>query len=207
MFAYGKGGTAAKGAMRSELPSGGTDTIQDRLGTRSVTLVGLMGAGKTTVGRRLAALLDLPFHDTDHEIELVSRMSIPELFESYGEPEFRALEARVVGRLTAEGPQVVATGGGAYMHEETRSLLKQSAITVWLKADLDTLMDRVRRRANRPLLKQDDPRAVMRGLIETRYPIYAEADITIPTRNVKRDVIAQEIIEALDRHLATETDR
>jgi len=177
------------------------------LGRRNLVFVGLMGAGKSAIGRLVAQMLEIPFVDSDHEIERVSRMTIPELFEAYGEPEFRALEARVVGRLTAEGPQVVATGGGAYMHEETRSLLKQSAITVWLKADLDTLMDRVRRRANRPLLKQDDPRAVMRGLIETRYPIYAEADITIPTRNVKRDVIAQEIVEALDRHLATETHR
>ncbi|MEF2552905.1 shikimate kinase [Aurantimonas sp. A2-1-M11] len=193
--------------MRSELSSGGTDTLQDRLGKRSITLVGLMGAGKTTVGRRLASLLGLPFRDTDHEIELVSRMSIADLFEAYGEPEFRALEARVVARLVADGPQVVATGGGAYMHDETRALLKRSAVTVWLKADLDTLMDRVRRRGNRPLLQQDDPREVMRGLIERRYPLYGEADIIISTRNVKRDVIAQEIIEALDRHLATETDR
>lgn len=185
----------------------GAAAIQDRLGNRSIALIGLMGAGKTTVGRRLAALLALPFRDTDVEIEAASRMTIPELFEAYGEPEFRALEARVVARLAAEGPQVIATGGGAYLHAETRAMLKQTAITVWLKADLETLMERVSRRSNRPLLKTDDPREVMRRLIDIRYPVYAEADITVGTRDVKRDIIAAEILEALDRHLETESIR
>ena len=120
--------------------------LRERLGSRTIALVGLMGAGKTPVGRRLAWLLSLPFRGSDVEIEEVSRMTIPELFEAYGEPEFRALEARVVQRLAMEGPQVVGTGGGAYMNSETRERLKSMAVTVWLKADLDTLMERVARR-------------------------------------------------------------
>ncbi|MBC8128941.1 MAG: shikimate kinase [Rhizobiaceae bacterium] len=175
--------------------------IAARLGTRCVALIGLMGAGKTTVGRRLAQLLDLPFRDTDTEIETAARMTVAELFAAYGEPEFRALEARVVARLAQEGPQVLATGGGAYMAADTRAVLAEKAVTVWLKADLDVLMDRVGRRTTRPLLDNADPRGVMAALIETRYPVYAEADITILSRNVRREVIADEIAEALDRHL------
>ncbi|MEX6506403.1 shikimate kinase [Jiella sp. M17.18] len=183
------------------------DSVQDRLGRRSVVLIGLMGAGKTTVGRKLASLVGLPFRDSDAEIEAASRMSVPELFEAYGEPEFRALEARVIARLTQEGPQVLATGGGAYMREETRLLFRTCAVTVWLKADLDTLMERVSRRQNRPLLKNDNPREVMQRLIDIRYPVYAEADLTIVSRNVRREVVAEEIVAALDRHLATESAR
>lgn len=179
-----------------------TTRLRDRLGQRPITLIGLMGAGKTTVGRRLAKLLDLPFRDTDVEIETASRMSIPELFEAYGEPEFRALEARVVARLACEGPQVLATGGGAYMSEATRRMLRETAVTVWLKADLEILMERVSRRSNRPLLKAADPRAVMRDLMDRRYPIYAEADIVVDSRDVRRDIVAQEIATALWRHLA-----
>lgn len=185
--------------MRDEVATLSPMSLVERLAGRPVVLVGLMGAGKTTVGRRLAQLLDLPFRDTDNEIEKAARMSVPELFEAYGEPEFRALEARVVSRLVAGGPQIIATGGGAYMNEETRALLKRDAVTVWLKADLDLLMDRVSRRSNRPLLRTADPRQVMSDLMEKRYPVYAEADITIETRNAKRDVIANEIVGALER--------
>ncbi|WP_246191452.1 shikimate kinase [Aureimonas leprariae] len=175
--------------------------IASRLGRRSVVLIGLMGAGKSTVGRRLAQRLDVPFQDTDTEIEAVSRMTIPELFAAYGEDEFRALERRIVARLAAEGPQVLATGGGAFMSEETRSVLATRAVTVWLNADLDTLMERVMRRNNRPLLKTGDPRETMRRLMETRYPVYGLADITVHSRQVKRETVAEEIVEALDRHL------
>ncbi|MCK5930550.1 MAG: shikimate kinase [Fulvimarina manganoxydans] len=175
--------------------------LRERLGLRTIALVGLMGAGKTTVGRRLASLLSLPFRDSDVEIEEVSRMTIPELFEAYGEPEFRALEARVVQRLAVEGPQVVGTGGGAYMNGETRERLKSTAVTVWLKADLDTLMERVSRRSNRPLLKTADPRETMRRLIKERYPIYGQADIVIESRNVKREQVAGEVAEAVQAFL------
>ncbi|SMC93997.1 shikimate kinase [Fulvimarina manganoxydans] len=175
--------------------------LRERLGSRTIALVGLMGAGKTTVGRRLASLLGLPFRDSDVEIEEVSRMTIPELFEAYGEPEFRALEARVVQRLAVEGPQVVGTGGGAYMNGETRERLKSTAVTVWLKADLDTLMERVSRRSNRPLLKTADPRETMRRLIKERYPIYGQADIVIESRNVKREQVASEVAEAVQAFL------
>lgn len=175
--------------------------LRERLGSRTIALVGLMGAGKTTVGRRLASLLSLPFRDSDVEIEEVSRMTIPELFEAYGEPEFRALEARVVQRLAMEGPQVVGTGGGAYMNSETRERLKSMAVTVWLKADLDTLMDRVSRRGNRPLLKTADPRETMRRLITERYPVYGEADVVIESRNVKREQVAGEVAEAVQAFL------
>ena len=128
-------------------------------------------------------------------------MSIAELFEAYGEPEFRALEARVVTRLAVEGPQVLATGGGAYMAEATREVLRRCAVTVWLKADIDTLMERVGRRSDRPLLKARDPRQVMQDLMAARYPVYGQADITIQSRNVRRDVVAEEIVEALARHV------
>jgi shikimate kinase len=172
-----------------------------------VTLIGLMGAGKTTVGRKLAHSLSVPFRDSDAEIESASRMSVPELFEAYGEPEFRALEARVIARLAGEGPQVLATGGGAFMREETRDILREKAVTVWLKADLATLMERVSKRAGRPLLQAPDPEAVMRNLIELRYPVYATADITVCTRNVKREVIAAEIVEALHHFLEEDAAR
>lgn len=170
-----------------------------RLAGRSVAIVGLMGAGKTTVGKRVSQMLGLPFHDSDQEIEAASRMSVPELFAHYGEPEFRALEARVIARLAEDGPSVLSTGGGAYMHEETRERLRASAVTVWLKADLDLLMERVSRRSDRPLLQAPDPKVVMRDLMEARYPFYAQADITVLSRNVKREVVAQEVIAAIAR--------
>lgn len=167
------------------------------LGGRSLALVGLMGAGKTTIGRRLASILSLPFHDSDAEIEAAARMSVPELFAQYGEPEFRALEARVIARLCEGRQAVISTGGGAYMRDETREVLRAHAVTVWLRADLAVLMERVSRRPGRPLLDAPDPRAVMRGLMDARYPVYAQADLAVESRNVKRDTIAREIIDHL----------
>ena len=193
------GGTIER--MSGETVAEQETTVRARLGGRPIVLVGLMGAGKTTVGRRVATLLSLPFVDSDNEIESVSTMSVPELFEAYGEPEFRALEARVISRLVQQGPRVIATGGGAYMDANTRALLSGNAVTIWLKADLETLMDRVARRANRPLLKAADPKKVMRELMDKRYPVYAEADLTVTSRPVKREVIAAELVQALDRHL------
>jgi len=177
-------------------------TVRDRLGDRAIVFVGLMGAGKTAIGRRVAQLLDLRFIDSDHEIEAVSRMSIPELFETYGEPEFRALEQRVIDRLLREGPCVVSTGGGAFMAAGTRERIAERGVSVWLKADLDLLMERVSRNQNRPLLKAPDPRAVMERLMAERYPVYAEADITVETRDAKREIIADETLARLGEHLA-----
>ena len=175
--------------------------VRDRLGERAIVFVGLMGAGKTAIGRRVAQLLDLPFIDSDHEIEAVSRMTIPELFETYGEPEFRALEQRVIDRLLREGPCVVSTGGGAFMAANTRERIAEHGVSVWLKADLDLLMERVSRNQNRPLLKSPDPRAVMERLMAERYPVYAEADITVETRDAKREIIADETLAKLGDHL------
>jgi len=146
--------------------------------------------------------LQLPFADSDHEIESVSRMTVPELFEAYGEVEFRALEQRVVTRLVADGPAVIGTGGGAFMNADTRAAIRANGISIWLKADLDTLMERVARRQNRPLLKNPDPRAVMRKLMEDRYPVYGEADLTVVSRDARHSVIAGEVIEAVDAKLA-----
>lgn len=172
-----------------------------RLGARSIVFVGLMGAGKTAIGRRVGSMLGLPFIDSDHEIESVSRMSIPELFERYGEPEFRTLEQRVIGRLLENGPQVLSTGGGAFMKEETREAIAGHALSVWLKADLDTLFERVSKKQNRPLLRNDNPKAVLEKLMLERYPVYALADVTVPTRDERKEVIAGEVIEAIGRHL------
>jgi shikimate kinase len=181
--------------------------VLDSIGRRSIVFVGLMGAGKTAIGRKVAQALRLPFIDSDHEIEAVSRMTIPDLFERYGETEFRALEERVVGRLLENGPQVVSTGGGAYMNERTREAIAANGLSVWLKADLDTLMTRVAKKQNRPLLKTADPRAVMQRLMAERHPIYALADLTVNTRDDRREVIAAEVIQALAALLARRETR
>lgn len=186
---------------RENLAHGGATELAGRLGNRPIVLVGLMGAGKTAIGRRVAAELRLPFVDSDHEIEAASRMSVPDLFEKYGEDEFRALEQRVIARLLHEGARVLATGGGAFMNDETRAAIREAAVSVWLKADLDTLMGRVVKRQNRPLLKSDNPRAVMEKLMVVRYPVYAEADVTVQTRDERREVIADEVIAAVDAFL------
>lgn len=167
------------------------------LGRRSIVFVGLMGAGKTAIGRRVAGALGLSFTDSDHEIEAVSRMTVPELFERYGEAEFRALEQRVIARILDNGPQVLSTGGGAYMNDQTRRAIADHGISVWLKADIDILMDRVVKKQDRPLLKNPDPRAVMLRLMNERYPVYANADVTVVTRNETKDVIAEEVIAAI----------
>lgn len=190
------------GQAETIVPAADAARLLAGLGTRPIVFVGLMGAGKTAIGRRVAAALSVPFVDSDQEIERVSRMSIPELFEHYGEPEFRALEQRVILRLLENGPRVVSTGGGAFMNPEIRGAVRRNAISVWLKADLDTLMERVSKRQNRPLLRTADPRATMRKLMDERYPVYAGAGITVPTRQEKREVIAAEVIAAIGAHLA-----
>ncbi len=174
--------------------------LLEKLGQRSIVLVGLMGAGKTAIGRKIATALGLAFIDSDQEIEDVSRMSIPELFELYGEPEFRALEQRVIARVLEGGPQILSTGGGAYMNAHTREAIASNAVSVWLKADLDLLMERVSKKQNRPLLKNDNPRAVLQKLMDVRYPVYATAEIAVTTRDERKDVIAAEVVEALAGH-------
>jgi shikimate kinase len=176
-------------------------SIRERLGHRSIVLVGLMGAGKSTVGKKLATLVELPFFDADHEIEKVSTMTIPELFEAYGEAEFRDLERRVIARMLEDGPIVLATGGGAYMNDQTRRAIASEGISLWLKAELDVLMGRVVRKQNRPLLKNDNPRGVMERLMSERHPVYALADLTINSREEKKEVIALEAMQAIANHL------
>ncbi|TJW12977.1 MAG: shikimate kinase [Mesorhizobium sp.] len=171
-----------------------------RLGDRSIVFVGLMGAGKTAIGRKVAAMLALPFIDSDQEIESVSRMTVPELFERYGETEFRALEQRVILRVLENGPQVLSTGGGAFMNAQTREAIASHGVSVWLNAELDLLMDRVSKKQNRPLLKSADPRAVLKQLMTDRYPVYAAADVTVPTRDDRKEVIAAEVVDAICAH-------
>ncbi|MFZ2099373.1 MAG: shikimate kinase [Oricola sp.] len=177
------------------------DKARALLGQRSIVLVGLMGAGKSAVGRKVAAMLDLPFVDADSEIETVSKMTIPELFEQYGEPEFRALEKRVVTRLLKTGPQVLATGGGAFINESTRQAIRRRGVSVWLSADIDILMERVSRRQNRPLLRNADPRGVMQKLMAERYPVYATADIEVKSRDISKEEMAANVVAALARWL------
>ena len=171
--------------------------ITSALGKRSVVLVGMMGAGKSTIGRRLAARLRLPFLDADIEIEAAAGMSIPDIFATHGEPYFRDGEARVIARLLDGGPAVIATGGGAFMREETRIRIRDKAVSLWLKADVDTIMKRVKRRADRPLLQTEDPAATVSRLLEQREPVYQSADLTIASRDVPHDRIVEECIDAL----------
>jgi shikimate kinase len=181
-------------------------TIREALGNKSIVLVGLMGAGKSTVGKKLASLVELPFFDADHEIEKVSTMTIPELFEAYGEAEFRDLERRVIARMLEEGPIVLATGGGAYMNEQTREAIASEAVSLWLKAELDVLMTRVARKQNRPLLKNSDPRGVMERLMTERHPVYALANLTISSREEKKEIIAFEAMQAIAGYLSGQAD-
>lgn len=167
------------------------------LGRRSVVLVGMMGAGKSSIGRRAAARLGIPFVDADTEIETAAGMTIPDIFATRGEAEFRAGEARVIVRLLEGGPQVLATGGGAFLNAETRAAIAAKGISVWLRAELDILMKRIRRRQDRPLLKTEDPGATLRHLLDARDPIYALADLVVQSREVPHDKIVDEILSAL----------
>lgn len=176
--------------------------IVDALGRRSLVLVGMMGAGKSSVGRKLATRLAMPFVDADTEIETAAGMTIPEIFEVRGEPEFRSGEQRVIARLLDGGPQVLATGGGAYMNAETRRLIGQKGVSIWLKAEFDILMRRIKRRNDRPLLRTADPESMLKRLIDERYPVYALADLTVESRDVSHEVIVDEVIEALAHHLS-----
>ena len=172
------------------------------LGRRSIVLVGMMGAGKSSIGRRLANRLCVPFVDADIEIEKAAGMSISEMFSTHGEPYFRAGEMRVIARLLESGPQVLATGGGAFMNAETRAAVRAKGISVWLRATLEVLNRRIKRRGDRPLLKNTDPADTLRRLIDERYPVYAEADLTVESRDVPHETIVDEILEALRGRLA-----
>jgi shikimate kinase len=172
------------------------------LASRSVVLVGMMGAGKSSIGRRVALRLGIPFVDADVEIEKAAGMTITDIFATRGEGDFRAGEARVIARLLDTGPQVLATGGGAFMNPDTRGLIAAKGVSVWLKAEFEVLMRRIRRRHDRPLLKTDDPAARLKQLMVERYPIYALADVTIHSREVPHDKIVEEIVDALAQRLA-----
>ncbi len=175
--------------------------IAPALGPRVVVLVGMMGAGKSSIGRRLAARLDIPFVDADTEIEKAAGMTIPDIFATRGEAEFRAGEARVIARLLDGGAKVLATGGGAFMNPDTRALIAAKAVSVWLRAEFEVLMRRIKRRHDRPLLKTDDPGTTLRELMVARYPVYAEADLTVHSREVPHERIVDEIVSALAGHL------
>lgn len=192
----GRGGADPQGGPSAEERSSDVREALAALDGRSIVLVGMMGAGKTSVGRRLAATLDVPFADADAEIERVADMSIPEIFERYGEAFFRDKEARVVARLL-EGQKVLATGGGAWMNPETRERIAQAGVSVWLSADFEVLLRRVKKRGGRPLLAKPDPEAALRRLIDERYPTYALADVTIVSRDAPHERTVADLIEAI----------
>lgn len=181
--------------------------LANKLAETPLVLVGMMGAGKTTVGRRLASRLGRQFIDSDEEIERAAQMSIPEIFEQRGEAEFRAGEMRVIARLLKEKDVVLATGGGAFVNPDTRALVKAEAVSVWLKADIDVLFERVSRRSNRPLLKTADPKGTLEKLVADRYPIYAEADVTVISRDVPQDTMAGDVVSALLNHFKQARDK
>ncbi|AXS42290.1 shikimate kinase [Breoghania sp. L-A4] len=178
------------------------DRLRERLGARSIVLVGMMGCGKTSVGRQLAARLKIPFVDADHEIEEAANLTVPEIFARHGEDYFRAGERRVIARLLGQPPRVLATGGGAFMNAQTRANIAERGVSVWLKGDFETLFARVSRRTSRPLLQNPDPEGVMRKLLAERDPVYAQADVTVISRDVPHEVIVDEILAGLDDYFA-----
>ena len=169
---------------------------------KTIVLIGMMGAGKTCIGRKLAERLGLPFIDADQEIADAAGCSIPDIFARHGEAAFREGERRVIGRLLEEPVHILATGGGAFMSEQTRSKIRDKAISVWLRADIDLLLRRVARRNNRPLLQQGDPRQVLEKLMAERYPVYSEADIIVDSMDGPRDTMVNKVYDAIVDYLA-----
>jgi shikimate kinase len=175
----------------SHQPSAMAAQLRELLGNRSFVMIGLMGAGKSAIGRRLATRLNLPFVDADAEIEGAAGESIEAIFAEHGEAYFRDGERRVIARLLEQGPQVLSTGGGAFMNDATREKIRERGVSIWLNAGIDLLMQRVSRRDNRPLLKNGNPREIMEGLIAERYPVYALADFTVESRDVAHDTMVE----------------
>lgn len=190
-------------AAQRELQGRTPDALRALLGPRSVTLVGMPGSGKSSIGRRLAPRLDMPFVDADAKIEeAAGGMTIADIFAKHGEAEFRALEARVIARLLDDGPSVIATGGGALMNEQTRLQVRQRSVSIWLKADVPILLRRVRRKNDRPLLRGNDPEATLKRLLAEREPIYAESDVVVTSREAPHDAVVDAIMDELGRLLA-----
>ncbi|MCZ2203547.1 shikimate kinase [Bartonella sp. A05] len=175
-----------------------------RLNQHTLVFVGLMGAGKTVIGKRVATILHLPFYDSDQEIEKAAQMTINEIFEIYGESEFRAVERRVITNLIKKGPIVLATGGGAYMNEDIRKTIQKNGISIWLKADINVLIERVSRRLTRPLLQTESPKETMQKLMEQRYPIYAKANLMINSQKKCYHAVARDVVRSVQRYLYTE---
>jgi len=188
-------------AIQKPAESGPESVVVRALGGRSIVLIGMMGAGKSSIGRRLAGRLGIPFIDADAEIESAAGMTIPEIFEKHGEPYFRAGEARVIARLLDNGPQVLATGGGSVMDPQTRALIGQKGISIWLKADIDVLLKRTKRRNDRPLVEK------IKDLLPVREPIYAQADIIIQSRDEPHDTIIDEIMGELPKRLGLNSEK
>jgi shikimate kinase len=198
-FDYGESWTVYR-------PGGGvamTPAGSASMAAKSIVLVGLMGAGKSCIGKRLAQRLGLPFTDADHEIEQAAGCSIPEIFQRHGEAAFRDGERRVIARLLDDKPQVLATGGGAFMDPRTRALVHERAISVWLRADLDLLMRRVSRRNDRPLLQVAEPRQKLADLMAQRHPVYAEADLTVDSADGPPEATLERVVAALDSFVRT----
>jgi len=179
----------------------GPEAVVTALGNRSIVLVGMMGAGKSSIGRRLAARLGIPFIDADAEIESAAGMTIPEIFDKHGEPYFRAGEARVIARLLDNGPQVLATGGGSLMDAQTRALIGEKGVSIWLKADIDVLLKRTKRRNDRPLAEK------IKDLLPIREPLYAQADIVVQSRDEPHENIVDEIMMQLPRRLGVGVEK
>jgi shikimate kinase len=194
-------GSAIQKATESGQDPANAPALVRALGRRSIVLVGMMGAGKSSVGRRLSSRLGIPFVDADSEIEAAAGMTIPEIFETHGEPYFRAGEARVIARLLDGGPQVLATGGGSVMNQQTRDLIRIKGISVWLKADVEVLLRRTKRRNDRPLAEK------IKDLMPLREPVYAQADIVVQSRDEPHDIIVDEIIAALPQHIEVAAEK
>src|SRR5262245_50488917 len=189
------------GAIQKPVESGLESAVVRALGGRSIVLVGMMGAGKSSIGRRLASRLGIPFIDADTEIESAAGMTIPEIFDKHGEPYFRAGEARVIARLLDNGPQVLATGGGSLMDAQTRALIGAKGVSIWLKADIDVLLKRTKRRSDRPLAEK------IKDLLPIREPLYAQADIVVQSSDEPHDNIVDEIMVQLPRRLGVGVEK
>ena len=193
--------------MKKNISRSGLELVRSKLGSKSIVMIGLMGAGKTTAGRRLAQRLELPFVDADHEIERAAGMSVSDIFAQHGESYFRDGERKVIARLLSNGPQVLATGGGAFMDAETRENIADTGLSLWLKCSHKLLMKRVRKRGGRPLLDADNPDAVMQELMDKRYPVYGLADLSIVSRDVSHSTIVNDAIRALHAHFDTDLEQ